>query len=285
MRFGFVTCVQLGLDCLEELAACGANIALAVTLHDALATRKSGRIYIDRFCEERSVPLVKTKNVNENHVSAAIRAADVDWLFIVGWSQIAGRTVLDAPRRGALGIHPTLLPEGRGRAAIPWAILKGLTMTGVTLFRLDEGIDTGPILEQVMILVEDRENAGSLYAKVCSAHREVIRRAFPLLESGEATFRQQDDSQATMWPQRTPEDGRIDSRMTVREIDRLVRAVTRPYPGAFIEDGKTLVRIWAGDPERRNNDPASNPGYRVLASDGIYVAREFEIEQEVLQRA
>jgi len=76
-------------------------------------------------------------NVNDPEAVAAIRGFDLDWLLIIGWSQIARRPVLDATRRGALGIHPTLLPEGRGRAAIPWTLLKGLRESGVTLFQLE----------------------------------------------------------------------------------------------------------------------------------------------------
>lgn len=190
-----------------------------------------------------------------------------------GWSQIAGRAVLDAPNLGVLGMHPSLLPEGRGRAAIPWAILKGLTVTGVTLFRMDEGVDTGVILHQVKIPIEDREDAGSLYAKVCAAHREAIRYSYPCLKSWGAVYIKQDESRATVWPQRKPEDGRINPTMTVTEIDRLVRAVTRPYPGAFIERDKSSVIIWAGHPDK-NTDTRS--GYRITASDGIYVASEFE---------
>src|SRR6266496_1733341 len=145
MRFGFVTCVQLGLACMEEIYAAGGCLDLAITLRDELAQTKSGRIYLDKFCEERRIDLVKIKHVNDSQSIGAIKEKGLDWLFIIGWSQIAGPLVLDAPKRGVLGIHPTLLPAGRGRAPIPWAILKGLKQTGVTLFKLDAGIDTGPI--------------------------------------------------------------------------------------------------------------------------------------------
>src|SRR5690242_13717067 len=136
-RVGFVTCVQLGLSCMEAIYEVGGKLDLAITLHDETAVAKSGRIYLNEFCAARHIPLVKVRNINDADALAAIASAQLDWLFIVGWSQIARRDVLNAPRKGVLGMHPTLLPQGRGRAAIPWAILLGLPETGVTLFKLD----------------------------------------------------------------------------------------------------------------------------------------------------
>ena len=143
MKFGFVTCVELGLSCMEEIYAAGGELDLAITLHDDRAINKSGRVYLDDFCGARGIDLVKVRHINDSEAIEAIRSREIDWLFIIGWSQIAGPQVLAAPTHGVHGIHPTLLPEGRGRAPIPWAILKGLKETGVTLFKLDEGVDTG----------------------------------------------------------------------------------------------------------------------------------------------
>ena len=136
---------------MKAIYAVGGKLDLAVTLPDHQARAKSGRIYLDRFCEDHAIPLVKSRNVNDEAVVEAVKAAEIDWLFIIGWSQIAREPILSAPRMGALGIHPTLLPEGRGRAPIPWAILKGLPRTGVSLFKLDQGVDTGPILDQAVV--------------------------------------------------------------------------------------------------------------------------------------
>lgn len=220
---------------------------LAVTLLDTQAMNKTGRVYIDDFCSKHAVPLVKTRNVNDAVVIEAVKQADLDWLFIIGWSQIAGEELLATPRLGVLGMHPSLLPEGRGRAAVPWAILKQLDQTGVTLFRLDAGVDTGDLLDQIAIPLHPRINAGELYAKVDTAHVTLMSQAFPKLVRGEIIPASQDHSRATYWDKRTPEDGRLDPASSVWEAERLVRAVTRPYPGAFIEqDGRILV-IWSAE--------------------------------------
>ena len=166
VKIGFVTCVQLGLSCMEAIYKVGGNLVLAITLNDSQAVNKSGRIYLDDFCKEKSIPLFKSSHINNDDVLSQIREADLDWLFIIGWSQVASKNIINAPNNGTLGIHPTLLPVGRGRASIPWAIIKNLDKTGVTLFKLDEGVDTGPIIEQIEILLNNKINATQLYSLV-----------------------------------------------------------------------------------------------------------------------
>ena len=169
MRIGFITCVRLGESCLEELAALGADLVYLGTIHDGIARNKSGRIYLDDFADAHHVPLHKFRNMNDPDALEVIEASDLDWLYVIGWSQMAKAEVLSIPKRGVVGIHPTLLPQGRGRASIPWAIIKDLDETGVTMFKLDDGMDTGPILGQVVVPVEADETAATLYEKVVEA--------------------------------------------------------------------------------------------------------------------
>lgn len=246
MRAGFVTCVQLGLSCMEAIYALGGELTLAFTLHDQLAVNKSGRVWIDGFCLQHALPLIKLRHINDGQLAEAVRREELDWLFVIGWSQIAGAEVLASPRQGVLGIHPTLLPCGRGRASIPWAILKGLSETGVTLFKLDEGVDTGPIVSQKVVPIAVNENATTLYERIADAHVSLITASWPSLVNGSVVLRPQDEGSATVWPGRTPEEGMIHPSMTVAEIDRLVRAVTHPYPGAYWDGPLGRIVVWAG---------------------------------------
>lgn len=247
MRFGFVTCVQLGLSCMDAIYASGGRLNLAVTLVDDQAKAKSGRVYLDKFCEEHCIDLLKVRNINHSVVINAVQEHDLDWLFIIGWSQIARSEILNAPRRGVLGMHPTLLPIGRGRAAIPWAILKQLDRTGVTLFKLDEGVDTGPILGRREIPLRADIDANELYRAVNECHVDLIRDVFPALEADTVTALPQDNALATEWPGRTPADGAIDRSGSVFDAERLVRATTRPYPGAFVEIGGKCLTVWRAE--------------------------------------
>jgi methionyl-tRNA formyltransferase len=259
---------------MEEIEAIGAHLEVVVTLHDGLAISKSGRVFVDDFCESHGAELVKIRHIGDHDALTALRAADLDWLFIIGWSQIAASDVLSIPRKGALGMHPTLLPVGRGRASIPWAIIKGLDETGVTLFQLDEGVDTGPIIGQHRLPLSPTETATTLYERVAEAHRVLIRDTWPQLVADTVVPRPQDESKATEWPGRRPEDGRITADMPVDEVDRLVRGVTRPYPGAFWDARARRLRVWAG---RRSQEMVEDPAL-IQCRDGFYLATEFEWE-------
>jgi len=260
---------------MEAIYEVGASLDLVVTLPDEQATAKSGRVYVDDFCGAHGIPLLKSRHVNDAAVGQAIQNHGIDWLFIIGWSQIANEAVLAAPTRGVLGIHPTLLPQGRGRAAVPWAILKRLERTGVTLFKLDAGVDTGPIIAQREIPLNPRITATELYNHVNVAHAVLMREAIPKLAMGDLKPREQDHSAATEWPGRTPEDGEIDLDGSVLDAECLVRAVTRPYPGAFfLRDGQQVV-VWRAHVE---TDATIVPGTPVLTfADGTLVLDEIEV--------
>ncbi len=247
MKFGFVTCVQLGLSCLEAIYEVDGNVDLVITLNDDLAANKSGRVYLDDFCKKQAVSLFKSSHINNEEVIKVIRENDIDWLFIIGWSQIASRNVLRSVKKGVIGAHPTLLPIGRGSAAIPWAIIKGLKETGVTFFKMDEGVDTGQIIAQVVIPLSETTNATELYDAVNSAHIELMKDTFPALNRDAIKLVEQDEAKATVWPGRKPEDGRIDINGSVYDAERLIRAVTKPYPGAYIvREGQKII-VWSAE--------------------------------------
>lgn len=249
MKLGFVTCVQLGLSCMEAIYEVDSELALAITLTDTQARNKSGRVYLDSFCQQNGIELHKSTHINNIDCIEKIKALEIDWLFIIGWSQIANTEILNAPKKGVLGIHPTLLPEGRGRAAIPWAILKGLKRTGVTMMKLDEGVDTGEIVSQLVIPLNEQIDASELYRLVDDAHISLIKQAIPNLVNDSVKLTTQDHSKATVWPGRKPEDGEIDLNGSVYDAHRLVRAVTHPYPGAFtIIEGQKYI-VWSSTVE------------------------------------
>ncbi|MCI8661605.1 MAG: methionyl-tRNA formyltransferase [Lachnospiraceae bacterium] len=270
-RIGFVTCVQLGMSCIEEIYRLGGELKVIFTLEDRYARNKSGRIYLDGFADLYRIPLVKIRHINDGTVEQIGRKLELDWLFIIGWSQIAGKEVLEMPKIGCIGMHPTLLPKGRGRASIPWAILKNVSETGVTLFRLDEGVDTGDIIDQVVIPLEPAITATELYQRVNEAHILLIQNNWERLLRGQVDFIKQDEREATEWPERKPEDGEIFGHMSVEESLRLIRAVTHPYPGAFFRRGRELWRIWSA--EKGDFD-----GIKV--ADGYIRPIEYEIIQE-----
>jgi methionyl-tRNA formyltransferase len=261
---------------MEAIYKSGGRLDFAMTLPDDKALTKSGRVFIDDFCSGHSIPLFKSGHVNNLDVIDQIKRADLDWLFIIGWSQIASQDVLDAPHKGVLGMHPTLLPEGRGRAAIPWAILKSLDKTGVTLFKMDHGVDTGPIAAQIEIPLSITTTATQLYEYVDAAHVQLINKIVPLILNDRLELRPQNNSLATEWPGRKPEDGRINIDGSVVDADKIVRAVTRPYPGAFyLEDGKKYI-IWTARVLNEGEFKNSCETY-LNFNDGVLHLQDFEV--------
>lgn len=270
MRIAFCTCVQIGLSCIEAIVSDGGKFDLFLTLHDHKAKKKSGRIYLDEIALATGTPLYKLNHINDADVVEVLRQYEIDWLFIIGWSQIASSELIQVPRKGVIGAHPTLLPVGRGRAAVPWAIIKGLDKTGVTFFKMDEGVDTGPILDQYEISLPSDETATTLYSKVNEAHVNLIRQIWPKLQADSIKGEIQDESKASYWEGRTPADGELFWHMGVQNVDRLVRATTHPYPGAYVmEDGKKYI-IWSGK-------MGVHEGKVFIFSDGKYTATEFEL--------
>ena len=168
-------------------------------------------------------------------------------------------------------MHPTLLPVGRGRAAIPWAILKGLRQTGVTMFKLDEGVDTGDIIGQGIIDIDNKTTATELYKKVDDMHVTLISRYWDNIVNDRVSLTKQDESKATIWPGRRPEDGEIFNSMTMDEADKMVRAVTHPYPGAFYKDGDKIIRIWSARTDAYKG--------KIKLRDGYITPINYEIEE------
>jgi methionyl-tRNA formyltransferase len=276
MKFAFVTCVQIGLSCMEAIYDVNGTLDLIISIPDEKAKKKSGRIYVDDFAAKHNVPVVKSNHVNDAAVIEAVKAHEIDWLFIIGWSQIASKEVIQSAKIGAIGAHPTLLPAGRGRASIPWAIIKGLDFTGVSFFKMDEGVDTGLILRQEEVPIQSSETALTLYNKVNTAHETLIKKLFIDLQNNNVEGKVQNESKATYWEGRKPKDGGLSEAMTMDQVDRLVRATTKPYPGAFILRDDKKVIIWKGFMSLLNLK--NNLYHELKLKEGFFYATNYEVQ-------
>lgn len=278
LKVAFATCVQLGVSCIETIFEIGGEIDLLITLHDHLHSKKSGRIFLDQIFWNKELDILKVHDINEKNVIQELKKRQIDWLFVIGWSQICRKELLSTPSKGCIGMHPSLLPIGRGRAAIPWAILKKLKKTGVTLFRLDEGVDSGDIIGQLSVPLNNETNATILYSKINLLHSELIKKHWYAFINNSLQFEKQDDRLATYWPGRKPEDGQIFNWMTIETASTLVRAVTVPYPGAFyqIPNDKT-IRIWSC----KTSTVSSGSPFEIGLNDGYLIPINYEIENSI----
>ncbi|WP_137286128.1 methionyl-tRNA formyltransferase [Halorussus salinisoli] len=246
MRIVFVTHNDLGRACLEELDALDADLRGIFTRpkREDIADQTD----LEAFAAERDVPLHETESVNADPVRDQISDYDPDLLFVVGWSRLVKREVLDIPNVAALGMHPAPLPRGRGRAPIAWSLIKGLDRTALSFFHLVEEADAGDLVGQRPIDVERDDDAASLYEKVVEAGRELIRTHYPRFEDGEVPRTPQDDDAATWWPKRTPDHGLVDWTRPPGEVYDWIRGQSHPYPGAFSFVDDRRVTIWAANP-------------------------------------
>jgi methionyl-tRNA formyltransferase len=187
------------------------------------------------------------------------RAAQFDIGLAVGWYHMIPRAVRTAMRHGVLGIHSSLLPALRGGAPLSWAILSGMQETGVSLFQMEDGVDDGDVWGQVAFPVGARSSVADLVRAAEEGALRLVRTLLPQIAAGKA--RPQPQQGEPSWClQRFPEDGAINWRDDAAQIDRLVRAVTRPYPGAYADLDGQRVYIWAAQ-------PLATPA-RVLGSPG-----------------
>lgn len=269
MRIAVIGSVESSRTALQALAAVRdlAEVAAVVTLPLELQARHSDFVDLAPEAALLGARLIRAADANAPEVVADLEALDLDHLLVVGWSQICREPLCAAARRGAIGYHPAPLPRLRGRAAIPWTILLDEKITAGSLFWLAPGVDAGPILLQRFFHVAPDETAASLYAGHMRALDRLVREAVPLLAGRQPPREPQDERHATWAAKRTPADGRIDWTQPAQAVWRLVRAVGRPYPGAFtLWQGRRLI-LWQAAPWPQG-------GARHAALPGQVIARD-----------
>jgi len=252
VRTVWVSFDTIGRDCLVAAADVGAEIVGIVTLPGPVDPDRSGQCSFAEPAAAVGAELIEAGDINAPATVDAIAALEPDVLFVIGWSQLLREPVLALAPGGVFGMHPTLLPRHRGRAPIPWAILSGLAMTGVTLFEIpDARADSGAIVGQLEVPIAADETATTLFDRLAAAHVDLIRICVPQILAGTAPRLPQDERRASSWPRRAPADGIIDWHTRAPNLYDWVRAQTRPYPGAFTFLGDSKVVVWSARPVDR----------------------------------
>jgi methionyl-tRNA formyltransferase len=189
----------------------------------------------ENFCKKTGIPFHKFQNINKPEAIATIRLLAPEIILVLGWSQIIKDEIFSIPKKGIFGSHPSLLPKNRGNAVIPWQIINNEKESGFTFFRLEPNkpVDSGDIYAQKKFNLEVNETANSFYEKAVCAAEEIIERDLEGILLGKKVGIVQDEQMATYLGKRKPEDGKIDWAGDAEYIERFVRAVGNPYPGAF----------------------------------------------------
>lgn len=259
---------NVGVRCLQVLLSQGVKIQLVVT-HEDDPNEKIWFSSVKAVCLEYGVPCITPTDPNVAEIEQQIKTLAPDFIFSFYYRHMLKGPILSSARRGAYNMHGSLLPKYRGRVPVNWAIIHGETETGATLHVMNLLPDNGPIAAQQAIPILSDDTAADVFQKVTVAAEMCLSQVLPALIKGEAQLMPQDLSLGRYFGRRTAEDGRIDWHQSARQIHNLVRAVTRPFPGAFAETDAGKLVLWRTR-LRDQLEHAANRG-KMLYQEGVHV--------------
>ena len=245
------------------------NLVGVVNLHPDKGLSKSNYDPLTDICE----PFL-TKDINDKETEEWIKSKNPEVIIQCGWSQIFKPHVLSLASKYCIGIHPSPLPEGRGAAVINWKIIESQgkpVKWGNSLFVMEPKTDTGAVLDFEPFVIEARDDVRTAYHKVDKTALLMIERTIPKIASGTESLQEQDKTKATRYYKRKPEDGKIDLFWSAVKIKDYVRALTHPYPGAFIESKFGNLFLW--DVSIDSCKIHGNPGlvYQIQKGRGVLI--------------
>ena len=287
IRVVFIGCVAFSHRVLEHVLALPEADVVGVVTRSASAFNADFRS-LEGLAEEAGVPCFLAEGNDQAVMAAWIAERNPDVVYCFGWSYLLRSEVLALPPLGVVGYHPAALPRNRGRHPIIWALALGLPETASTFFLMDEGADSGDILSQVLVPIEETDDAGDLYERLTEVALKQVAAFTRQFAEGTTRAVPQDHGAANYWRKRGRADGEIDWRMPARGVYNLVRSLARPYPGAhFVVDG-TEVKVWRAEvvsdafPDVANLEPgkvlaAGADGVAVRCGDGVVRIVEHEL--------
>jgi methionyl-tRNA formyltransferase len=242
---------EIGCKCLEYLINSKENIQAVFAIDDSYWRGISGKssIYnwypsVGQLAEKNNIKTFYPEDVNDDYHLSLIKKLNPDVIFSISWDQMLGQEILDIPEKGCINMHFSLLPKHRGHSPVNWVIIKGDKTTGISMHYMVKRADAGKIIAQRECPVFEEDSSKLLLDRLSGIGYELFMEQFSLIKSGKNKKIFMDLSKGNYNPRRRPEDGLIDWNKNAREIYNWVRALTRPYPGAFtFIKGKKLF-IW-----------------------------------------
>jgi methionyl-tRNA formyltransferase len=287
MRILFWGTPDFAVPSLRALLGEGHDVVGVVTQPDRPAGR--GRALrtspVKLVADDESVPVLQPERAHGDEFMSAVRALEPELSIVVAYGQILKREILDLPAMGSINVHASLLPELRGAAPINWAIRLGLEHTGITIMRMVEQMDAGPILHQVVEPIGDDETASDLWLRLSELGAEALIEALALLDLGETEERAQDESRATFAPRITRANSRVDWSDNAVAIGRHIRALDS-VPGAWTSHRGDDLKLYRPLPEPEFDHDATPgtvlhadatddaEGMRIACATGALLVRE-----------
>ncbi|MBI3786504.1 MAG: formyltransferase [Deltaproteobacteria bacterium] len=261
---------DIGYVCLEELLRGGGEV-IAVFTHDDDPNENVWFRSVRQLAQQHGIPVFAPVRINTPEWVERLHSWAPDFIFSFYYRNLLGADVLAPAKRGALNLHGSLLPRYRGRCPVNWVLIHDERETGVTLHYMEVKPDRGDIVAQRSVPISDDDTAVTLFHKLTAAAALLMRETYPLLCSGKAARIPQDHTRSSYFGGRRPDDGRINWNSSARQIFNLVRAVTRPYPGAFAEWNGRSFYIWEAHPWNGAQPNHGTPGTIVATQPQLIV--------------
>ena len=197
---------------------------------------------VKRLAEQHHIPVLQPEKVRTKDVIQTLQELAPDLIVVIAYGQILPESILRIPTRGCINVHASLLPKYRGAAPIHWAIIRGETETGITTMFMDKGMDTGDMLLQRRIPIQEDDTAGVLHDRLAELGAETLLETLQRMEAGDLQRIPQNHDAATYAPMLKKEDGDIDWQEKALTIVRKVRGL-HPWPGAYTSYQGRMVKL------------------------------------------
>jgi methionyl-tRNA formyltransferase len=236
---------------------------------------------VKKLALSQGIPVFQPEKIRRPEAIEELKRWSPDVYIVAAFGQILPQAVLDLPPHGSINVHASLLPRWRGAAPIQAAIRAGDAQSGITIMKMDAGLDTGPILSQRAVLLASDETGQSLHDKLSILGAQLLIETLPCYLSGEIQPQPQNNTLATLAPQIKKEQGQIDWTQSADSIERLVRAFT-PWPGTYTSWNGRQLKIHSGEVASGKADPAivaRHDGQVAIGTgDGLFLPKQVQLE-------
>lgn len=287
MRVIFMGTPDFSVGTLEALVEAGHEIAAVVTQPDKPKGR--GKTMqptpVKEAAARHNLNVLQPSRVRDEAFLDRLEELQADVAVVVAFGQIIPKRLLEMPKYGCINVHASLLPDYRGAAPIQRAVIDGRKESGVTVMKMDEGLDTGDMIAKVSVPLEEAETGGSLFEKLSAAGAKLLVETLPAIASGEAVYEKQPQESPTPYASMiTKSMGQIDWNKSAAELERLVRGLN-PWPSAFTGWNHKILKIWKASVCEENSSfmpgqiaRVSGDGICVQTGQGLLCVRELQLE-------
>jgi len=287
-NIGFIGCHEISGHCLQKICQLaqksGDNVTIVFNLDENEAKKHSAYVDFNSLKNEFGFKLHYVDDVATNENITKLRNANLDILFIIGWHRIVPLSVLDTAKI-RLGIHSSLLPKDRGPSPINWQIIRGQNLGGVTLFHLTTGVDSGDILDMKKYEISMQDTVKDVYDKATINSLLMLESNWNDIHNLSPKAIPQNENEATYNERRKPGDGLINWNVDSVTCYNWIRALTKPYPGAFTYWTNKKIFLWSS---QLSTEKAKTPGEILECDEKIIVSTnngclellELQIENE-----